>query len=259
MKKAMLVAVDIGNTNTVFGVFKGARLLHVLRMETDVSLRLSELITNLQKLFQTEHVAVRNIRHIVMASVVPGLSDILQDALKKICRASIMHVTSHCTTGITIDIDNKQELGADRLVNAVAACRHTRGSAIVVDFGTAVTFDCIKKNGRYVGGIIMPGPGLAAQSLADHTAQLPLVAFTKPRTVIGRNTIQCIRAGLFYGYSDMTEGLLRRLKKKLPKPVTVFATGGLAPVFGKYITGIDRVIPWLTLDGLRHVWEMNHD
>jgi type III pantothenate kinase len=180
--------------------------------------------------------------------------------VKKKTRAGCLFVTPYIGTGIRLDVKNPSRVGADRIVNAIAANRIHKGLLIIIDFGTATTIDCVTKDGSFIGGVIVPGPGVFARSLHDYTAQLPLVSLRALRAlraqrIVGRDTIAAIRSGLYFGYKGLIESIIAELKKVMGKKAVVFATGGFSHFWGAHIKGVDRIIPNLTLDGLRYLGE----
>lgn len=253
----MLLAIDIGNTSIVFGIFEGSRLKAAFRIESSKELSVRGYASRIKRLFYSYSISFKKIQGIVIASVVPELTWILHRGIKLLFKVPCMDVGLHLKTGITVDIEKPSELGADRLANAVAAYRKNKGFSIVVDFGTATSFDCISREGAYIGGVIIPGPQLSARALAHYTAQLPLVDIRVPRKIIGKNTIDCIESGLYYGYRGMIRTLIAQLKREMHSRVFVFATGGHARFWSRHIPEINRCIPHLTLEGLRILWELN--
>ncbi len=253
----MLLAIDVGNTNIVVGVFRGETLVHTWRLTTireRTSDELGILITNL-----CERNEIRNtdIAGIIIASVVPPLTGTLMTMVSDYFGRVPLLFEPVVNGGIPILIDNPLEVGADRVANSIAAAaRYGKGlPLIVVDFGTATTFDAVSAKGEYLGGIICPGPTLSAEALFQRAAKLPRIDVKKPPRVIGTNTIGAMQSGLFWGYVDMVEGLLRRMKAELGGSATVLATGGLASVVAPESTLIEHVDQDLTLHGLRLVWE----
>ena len=244
------LAVDVGNTTLTAGVFtlKGSRPFEVLKIPSD------ESPERIKKMF--EHLAKKEIAGLAVASVVPSLDRLL----KKICRETfhpaalwIMHKTQ---TGVRIRTQAPSQVGADRIVNAAAAHKLFRRKTIVIDFGTATTFDCVNERGDYLGGVICPGPKLSARALEAHTAKLPFVALARPRRAIGKNTADCIRSGLFYGYIGLIREILSRVQKEMGGGALVIATGGDAALISPHVPNIRRVEPYLTLQGIKLIWEM---
>lgn len=237
----MLLAVDVGNTNLTVGAFAGDRLVRQWRIQTDLR-RSSAWYAR----------ALKGPRpaSVVVGSVVPGLDGVLAEAIREAFGLEAAFVTPSSPLGLKLKVRAPAQVGADRILNALALRELTDGPSIAIDFGTATTFDCVDGRGAYAGGAILLGPGSAARALHEFTAKLPLVAVRKPRSVIGKDTRRCIEAGLYYGYLGMIREVLARTRKELGgRPVAV-ATGGLAPLFVKDLPGV-RHEPDLTLNGLR--------
>jgi len=259
----MLLAIDVGNTNIVLGVFRNAdwKLLHSWRLTTLRERTADEvgiLVTNLC----THHgIASKDITGIVMASVVPTLTGTMTQMVSNYFGRPPLNVEPAVNTGMPILYDNPAEVGADRVVNGVAAYeaygRADGRPVIVVDFGTATTFDAISAKGEYLGGVICPGPHISADALFQRAARLPRVDVRKPEQVIGRTTVGSMQSGLFWGYVDMVEGLVRRMRVELGGNPFVVATGGLAILVSPETALIDHVDGELTLRGLRMVWQRN--
>jgi len=257
----VLLAIDVGNTNIVLGVFRGGTLAKSWRLATlreRTSDELGILITDL-----CEHygIAPADISGIVMASVVPPLTGTLIAMAEQYFGKTPLNLEPGVNTGMTVLYDNPKEVGADRVVNGVAAyeryARQPGQPIIVVDFGTATTFDAISAKGEYLGGVICPGPQISADALFQRAARLPRIDVKKPDRVIGTNTVGSMQSGLFWGYVDMVNGLVLRIKRELGDGTLVVATGGLASVVAPESDVIDHVDPELTLHGLRIVWERN--
>jgi type III pantothenate kinase len=253
----MLLAIDVGNTNIVIGVFRGETLIHSWRLATlreRTSDEMGVLITDLCDRYEIRQ---RDIDGIVIGSVVPQLTGTLVAMVTEYFGRVPLLFEPAVNSHMPVLIDNPAEVGADRVVNGIAAfSAYGRGlPIIVVDFGTATTFDAVSAKGEYLGGIICPGPQISADALAQRAARLPRIDVRKPARVIGTNTIAAMQAGLFWGYVDMVEGLLRRMKEELGGGAVVVATGGLASVVAPESSLIEHVDPDLTLRGLRLVWE----
>ena len=253
----MLLAIDVGNTNIVIGVFRGDALVQTWRLTTireRTSDELGILITNL---CERHEIRQRDISGIIVASVVPPLTGTLLAMVAEYFGRVPLLFEPATNGGIPILIDNPSEVGADRVANSIAAfAAYGKGlPLIVVDFGTATTFDAISAKGEYLGGIICPGPNVSAEALFQRAAKLPRIDVRKPPRVIGTNTIMAMQSGLFWGYVDMVEGLLRRMKAELGGAATVLATGGLASIVAPESALIEHVDQDLTLHGLRLVWE----
>ena len=253
----MLLAIDVGNTNIVVGVFRGDTLAHTWRLTTIRERTSDELGILISHLCARHEIRQTDISGIIVASVVPPLTGTLLTMVTDYFGRVALLFEPAVNGGIPILIDNPSEVGADRVANSIAAfAAYSKGlPLIVVDFGTATTFDAVSAKGEYLGGIICPGPTLSAEALYQRAAKLPRIDVRKPARVIGTNTIGAMQSGLFWGYVDMVEGLLRRMKTELGGAATVLATGGLASVVAPESTLIEHVDQDLTLQGLRLVWE----
>ena len=264
----MLLAIDVGNTNITFGLFevlaprersssspvvKTSWRLSTRRDATsdDYGALLLALLTN--QGWETSRITA-----VAVASVVPPLDPVFEEISKRFFGLSPFFITPQTKTGIKILYHPASEVGADRIVNAVAAYARVRSACLVVDFGTATTFDCIDRRGNYLGGAIVPGPQAAAQVLFQKTAKLPLLgAFKRPEKAIGKNTVESMQSGLFYGYLGMTEELIRRLKAEIGGKPRVLATGGFSVLLEPFLKGVQEVVPDLTLEGLKIIWDKN--
>jgi type III pantothenate kinase len=260
----MLLAIDVGNTNIVIGVFRRAdgELLHSWRLATLRERTSDELGILVTDLCVHHQVAPPNITGIVISSVVPQLtSTMMAMALNYFGGRKPLNVEPAVNSGMPILYDNPHEVGADRVVNGIAAYeefgRAQKRPVIVVDFGTATTFDAISAQGEYLGGVICPGPQISADALFQRAARLPRIDVRKPERVIGRTTVASMQAGLFWGYVDMVEGLVRRMRAELGSNAAVVATGGLAVLVAPETSLIEHVDLELTLRGLRMVWDRN--
>jgi len=253
----MLLAIDIGNTNIVLGLYRGEELLSHWRIATDHRRMPDEYAMLLMELFAHARHRPEQVSGIAMASVVPPLTRTFEALCRDYFGQEPLVVDVGVKTGVRIRYDNPREVGADRVVNAAAAYRLYGGPACVVDFGTATTFDAVSAEGDYLGGAIAPGIGIAAQALFERTAKLPRVELTRPPSVIGRNTVQSIQSGLLFGYVGLVEGMVARFKAELGPQTRVVATGGLAKIIARETEVIDVVDPWLTLHGLRIIYELN--
>jgi len=256
----MLLAIDIGNTNICLGIFKGKKLLYSWRLTTNKETTPDEYGLKILTLFQQVNLQARVIKGIIISNVVPPLTPVFEGLSKKYFRCQPLLVTWKLKTGLKIFYKNPEEIGADRIINAVAGYSLFGGPLIIVDFGTATTFDCVTEKGEYIGGAIAPGINISTEALYTHTAKLPRVEIIKPEKVIGRDTVESMQSGVFYGYIGLVEELVRKCKKELKNEKTkVIATGGLAELIAGKTTLIEKVVPDLTLQGLRLIWELNRD
>jgi len=253
----MLLAVDVGNTETVLGVFSDRDLTRQWRISTVADRTADELALMFGGLLEHQDLSFdRNVTAVVIASVVPTATQALREMVRRYFGFRPLVVEPGVKTGIPVLTDNPKEVGADRVLNAVAAIDLHGSPAVVVDFGTATTFDAVSEKGEYVGGVIAPGVQISAAALYEHTARLPRVELVAPSSVIGKNTVESVQSGIMYGYASMVDGVVERMAKELGKP-TVIATGGLAPVMIEECSSVDHHEPWLTLQGLRIVFERN--
>jgi len=252
-----LLAIDVGNTQITIGAFEKGRLTHTFRLHTNLQITADELGTQLHALLRYAPLGYNEIEGIIIASVVPALDPVFSLACGTYLKHVPTFVDAQTPLGIKNRYTNPQEVGADRLVNAVAVHALVGGPAIVVDFGTATTFDCVSARGEYLGGVISPGLELAHESLTVRTAKLPRVPFGIPKQALGKTTKESLQSGLFFGYIALVEGLLQRLIKEMGGKPQIIATGGLSPVIGPGIKPTPKIMPTLTLDGLRVIWERN--
>jgi type III pantothenate kinase len=246
----VLLAIDLGNTNTVFGVYEGDQLVMHWRLSTQKERTVDEYGILLRNLFSLERIEAKRIRRVVIASVVPPLDPVLNEMASVYFAVKPMFVT-HENAGIPILYDDPREVGADRIVNAVAVLHKYGKPAIVVDFGTATTFDAITAAGEYRGGVIAPGIVISAEALYEHAAKLPRIEIQKPANVIGTSTITSMQSGLVYGYVALVDGIITRMKDELGSKTRVIGTGGQAPFISQETRLIETVDPNLTLDGLQ--------
>lgn len=259
MAETLLLCVDIGNTNTVLGIFKGKTLQHHLRIESRRHSTVDEYAALVHMLLHQRGLALSGLQQAVIGSVVPQLTPVFEEVCRRGIGKTPVIIGPGTRTLMQILIDNPREVGADRIVNAIAAFEQYKQACIVVDFGTATTFDVINSKGQYLGGVIAPGIGISADALFTRAAKLPRVEITRPPSVLGKSTVLAIQSGLVFGYVSLVEGLVTRLKAELNEPTTVIATGGLAPLIARETTCITAISEFLTLDGLRLVFERNSE
>lgn len=253
----MLLCIDIGNTNIMLGLYEGETLGPHWRLATDHERMPDEFAMQLVGLLQFRGIALEQIRGVAIASGVPILTSRWREVCVNYLHCEPLIITSRLKTGMTILYDNPDAVGADRIVDAVAAYHRYGGPLCIVDFGTATTFEAITAAGEYLGGAIAPGIGIAADALSERAAKLPKVDLVRPPSVIGRNTIHSMQSGLLFGYVGLVEGMVARFKAELGPITRVIGTGGLAPLIANETSSIDIIAPWLTLDGLRLLYTMN--
>jgi type III pantothenate kinase len=254
----MLLTIDVGNTNVVYGVFRGKDLLHTFRAESTRGKTSDEFAVTLRSLLQMVGIEPTQIHHAIVASVVPALTEPMVALAKRAFGCTALVVGPGLKTGMPILYENPKEVGADRIVNAVAAYDKVKSAVIVVDFGTATTFDCVTPKGEYLGGVIAPGLQISAEALFARAAKLPRVEIAKPAKVVGRNTLQSMQSGIVYGYVGLVDGLAERIQAELGyAPCPIIATGGLANLIAPLSSKIESVDDMLTLTGLRMIFEMN--
>lgn len=255
--KDMLLVIDVGNTNIVVGIYKGDELINHWRLLTSNYRTGDEFYLLLNMLFYTSGVKPTMIKGCCISSVVPDVNPALISLCERAFGFKPIMVEPGIKTGIILQVENPKEVGADRIVNAVAGVEEYGGPLIIIDFGTATTFDVITERAEWIGGVIVPGISLSAEALFEHCAKLPHVDIAIPNTVIGKNTVDNIRIGLTYGYADLVDGLISRIKKEMHAEAKVIATGGLAPLISKIAKYIEIIDPLLTLKGLKLIYAKN--
>ena len=254
----MLLAIDVGNTNTVIGAFEGETLKADWRIRTEHDITMDEFGMLFRNLFASQGLDFGQTRHVIVSCVVPPMLNALEGFARKYLGTEAVVVGPGIKTGMPIFYDNPKEVGADRIVNAVAAFHKYQQALIVVDFGTATTFDYISPNGEYMGGAIAPGLVISSEALFQKASKLPRVEiFARPKRIVAKDTISSMNVGLIYGYTGLVDGLVKRMKNEVGTDPMVIATGGLAELIASDSETIQGVEPDLTLDGLKIIYQMN--
>lgn len=254
----MLFCIDIGNTNIVLGITDKNKILKHWRIRTEKETTPDELGILVTNLFQSAGIDLKNIKNIILSCVVPPLLNPVEEFCRSYFKIKPMIVGMDLKTGMPIQYDNPKEVGADRIVNAVGAYEKYRNALVVVDFGTATTFDCISRQGAYIGGAIAPGVLISSEALFQKASKLPRVEiFAHPENVIAKDTVSSMNVGIIYGYAGLVDGIVNRIKKESRDNLTVVATGGLAPLISDVSATIDHIEEFLTLQGLMIIFKKN--
>jgi type III pantothenate kinase len=253
----MLLVIDVGNTNTVLGVFDEEELVHDWRIRTVIEHTVDEYGMLMYNLYKSSKISSKAIQSIIISCVVPPMLHILERVCEKYFQVKPMIVGPGIKTGMPIFYDNPREVGADRIVNAVAVYEKYKKEAIVVDFGTATTFDYVSPKGEYMGGCIAPGIVISSEALFKRASKLPRVEFSTPKSIIAKDTVSSMQAGIIFGYAGLVDGIVARMKAEVQSNPLVIATGGLARVVQSEAKSIEVVDEMLTLDGLRLIYERN--
>jgi len=255
--KENILAIDLGNTNLTLGLFQGETLQKHWRLSTSHERMGDEFGIQFSQIFMHERIQTTSFNGIVLSSVVPPLTERVIYACQQYLGQAPLVVSANLELNVNIGYDDPNAVGADRIADAVAAKALFTIPACVIDFGTATTFNAVNARGEYLGGAILPGIGLSAQALFQHTSKLTMVELKAPPSIIGRNTTHAIQSGLIYGYVALVEGMVKRFKAELGQETKIIATGGHVQRISSLTDAIDQVDPWLTLKGLRIIWEMN--
>ena len=255
IKHGVLLAIDVGNTKIALGVFRQGKIITSWQIATDINKMVDEYAVLLLNLLSQKDIAVADIEGVALCSVVPPLTPLFEELSQHHLGISPLVISAGIKTGIRIRMDNPREVGSGRVANAVAGHQLYGGPVVIVDLGTATTFDIVSKEGDYVGGVIAPGIGIAAEALNRHTAQLPRVELIAPPHVIGKNTISAMQSGIVFGYVGLIEGIVGRISRELGESPHVIATGGLATPLAKITPVIEDIDPSLTLKGLYFIYE----
>lgn len=253
----MLVVIDVGNTHTVLGLYRGDDLLDNWRISTATERTRDEYIILVQEFLRSVGAGRQEVNGMMISCVVPLVLDELLGLASKYFHFRPFVVGPGIKTGLPILLDNPREVGADRIVNAVAAFKIYKKAMVIIDFGTATTFDCVSDKGEYLGGVIAPGMNISMEALCSRASKLPRVELRRPKEVVGKNTVHCMQSGIVYGYLSLVEGLIAKIKAELATDLLVVATGGLAKVVDRETNIIDDVDDFLTLKGLKILYDMN--
>ncbi len=253
----MLLAIDVGNTNTVAGIYKGEKIVHHWRLDTKKERTADEWGLFLRELLSFVHIKLDQITGVAISNVVPPLQRSLEEMSERYLKCKPVCVGPEIKIDMPIALDHPAEIGADRIVNAVAAYHRWKSELIIVDFGTATTFDHVNQRGEYMGGLILPGIGISLEALFQRASKLPRVEIVKPKRVIGKNTIECMQSGIYFGYTGMIDSIIEKMEEETGKPAKVIATGGLCTLIAEGSKKISETDEFLTLEGLRLIYAWN--
>lgn len=256
-KKSMLLVIDVGNTNVVFGIFDGKKLIGEWRVATHLHKTADEYGILLIDLLQAQKISVPRVKGAILSSVVPPLTPVFQEMTRKYFSLETMVVTHSLKTGLRIQYDQPKEIGADRIVNAAAAYQLYGGPVVIVDFGTATTFCVVSESGDYLGGAIAPGLVISADALFSRAAKLPRVELIKPKRIIGRDTVSSMQSGMIFGYVGLVNEIVHRIHQEIGTEALVVATGGLSSLIAPECNAILKIRPTLTLEGLMIIYDLN--
>jgi type III pantothenate kinase len=257
MESHMLLAIDVGNTSITIGLFQGAKLGSRWRLASDGERTSDEYGILMLQLLERAETSSDKVKNIAIASVVPPLTGTIDRACRDYLRAVPLIVDAGAKTGIPLRYEDPKQVGADRVVNAAAARKIHKGAICIVDFGTATIFDAISADGEYLGGAIAPGIGIASEALFKRAAKLPRVEIVRPPAAIGRNTVHSLQSGLLYGYVGLVEGMVARFRAELGEGMKTIGTGALVELIAKETDAIDIIEPWLALQGLKIIYDLN--
>jgi type III pantothenate kinase len=253
----VLLAVDLGNTNVVFGLYEGSRLTHTFRASTVRTRTADEYGVLLTQMMSLRSLEPRSVQAVILASVVPPLNDVMADALRHAFAREPLIVGPGLRTGISIHYESPRDVGADRIANAVAAFERVKDGVLVVDFGTALIFDCVSPRAEYLGGVIVPGMQVSLDGLLARAAKLSRIEVAEPPAVVGKNTVHALQSGVIHGYAALVDGLVERIRAELDFECQVIATGTQAALVARHARSLETIDENLTLDGLRILYERN--